>query len=443
MPSQSSTSSAKRVPSARTISKAIDALVALDERRLSKRQRYSIESNDANAEDLDSASPVVDRFIAAKGVDVVHTLTNFSASELNTLWTNIKPYISRNWNVGSGRKCPVTGKDMLFMTLVTLKHAGTWDIVAASFEESTATFSSRVTQFIRVLHPHLVRKYIEEQGVKWTMHQLAVAGLQFETHKSALYAVDVTFQQTTTPAASFGEKKVFFSKKHGLYGLKVEVSVAPNGLAIHVSECAVGSTSDFEIFKTNLPFHTKQLEKQPCDSNVSDTEALKDKYPAHWALLADKGYQGIQEYVRGFTPLKRPPHGQLTLEQDRANAKLSSDRVIVENSFGRLKTLWGLVSDKFTWKKDEYNMYFQTCVALTNVHIRFNPLRNVDGEGYNQYKNRLLSIGSKIKTRNSSSKAKYRENRKARVHAVLGRANSGYTSEDYDIGYDEGDDIFD
>ncbi|ETV90201.1 hypothetical protein H310_14967 [Aphanomyces invadans] len=88
-------------------------------------------------------------------------------------------------------------------------------------------------------------------------------------------------------------------------------------------------------------------------------------------------------------------------------------------------------------------MYFQTCVALTNAHVRFNPLRNVDGEGYNQYKNRLLSIGSKIKTRNLFSKTKYHDNRQDRIQAVLGRANSGYTSEDYDIGYDEEDDIFD
>ncbi|ETV69494.1 hypothetical protein H257_14861 [Aphanomyces astaci] len=71
-------------------------------------------------------------------------------------------------------------------------------------------------------------------------------------------------------------------------------------------------------------------------------------------------------------------------------------------------------------------MYLQTCVALTNIHVRFNPLRNVDGEGYNQYKNRLLSIGSKMKSKNASSKA-----------------NTGYTSDDYDVGYEEGDDIFD
>ncbi|ETV82686.1 hypothetical protein H257_05252 [Aphanomyces astaci] len=429
MPSQSTTTPAKGLPSARTITKAVDALAAIDERRLSKRQRFSIESNDATAEDLDSASPVMDRYIAAKGVEVVHSLTNFSASELNTLWTNIKPFVTKNWNVGSGRKCPVTGKDMLFMTLVTLKHGGTWDILSASFDEGAATFSNRINQFIRVLHPYLVRKYIDEQGIKWTMQQLAVAGLQ-QLHPRCR-------------SARRREKKTYFSNKHGLYGHKVWVSVAPNGLAINVTDCAVGSTSDFEMFKANLGFHSTHLEKQPSDTNVSDNDALRDNFPSQWSVLADRGYQGIQEYVRGFTPLKRPPHGQLTMEQERANVKLSSDRVIVENFFGRLKTLWGLASDKYTWKKDEYNMYFQTCVALTNVHIRFNPLRNMDGEGYNQYKNRLLSIGSKIKTKNSSSKAKYRENRKARIQAVLGRAKTGYTSEDYNIGYEGGDDIFD
>ncbi|RHY21979.1 hypothetical protein DYB32_009653, partial [Aphanomyces invadans] len=251
------------------IANAIDALAALEERRLAKRERYSIESNDATAEDLDSASPVTGQYIAVKGVEVVHTLTNFTVSELITLWTNIKPYVSKNWNVGGGRKCPVTGKDMLFMTLVTLKHGGTWDMLVASFDEKAATFSNRC---------------IDEQGIKWTMHQLAVAGLQFETHKSALYAVDVTFQQTTTPAVSFN-KKTYFSKKHGLYGHKVELPVGPNCLAINVADCAVGSTSDFEMFKANLRFHSKHLEKQPNDNNVSDSDALRDSFAINGPFL--------------------------------------------------------------------------------------------------------------------------------------------------------------
>ncbi|KAF0712498.1 Aste57867_4809 [Aphanomyces stellatus] len=393
----------------------------MDERRLAKRQRFSIEPTEDPVEDADSSSPVLDSFVETRGLEVVHALTNFSFSELNTLWASIKPFVTTHWNVGSGRKSPVTGRDMLFMTLVTLKHAGTWDIVAATFNEKAATFGQRVTNFIRTLHPHLLRKFVDEQAVKWTMRNLVASGHQFQNHKAALYAVDVTFQETTMPAVAFGEKKVYFSKKHGLYGHKVEVSVAPNGLAINVTDSAKGSVSDIEIFKDNLGFHTSQLEKQADEGDINDPDALQDRYPTHWAVLSDKGYQESRK---------------------RANERLSTDRVIVENFFGRLKTLWGLASDKYTWKKEEYNMYFQTCVALTNVHIRFNPLRNVDGHGYNQYKRRLLSIGGKLKSKKNASKAKYRENRKARIQAAMGRPNNGYASEDYELGY-EGDDIFD
>ncbi|RHY26518.1 hypothetical protein DYB32_007536 [Aphanomyces invadans] len=443
MPSQNNASGAKKAISARNIARAVEALAALDERRIAKRQRYSIEDPDASNDDADSAAPVLERFIETRGLDVVHTLTNFTLSELNTLWANIKTFVSKNWNVGGGRKCPVTGKDMLFMTLVTLKHAGTWDLIAATFEEKAATFGKRVTDFVRTLHQYLVRKYIDEQGLKWTMQQLVANGLQFQTHKSALYAVDVTFQQTTAPAVSFGEKKIFFSKKHGLYGHKVEVSVAPNGLAINVTKAYPGSVSDMEIFKENLPFHSTQLQKHHGEAHIEDVDPLKDKHPSQWVLLADKGYQGIHEYVRGLTPTKRPLHGQLTFEQVAANERLSSDRVIVENFFGRLKTLWGLVSNQYSWKKEEYNIFFQTCVALTNVHIRFNPLRNLDGEGYHQYKNRLISIGGKIKAKREASKAKYRQNRRARIQSALSRTVSGYASEDLDLGYDEGNEIFD
>ncbi|ETV64352.1 hypothetical protein H257_18747 [Aphanomyces astaci] len=42
-------------------------------------------------------------------------------------------------------------------------------------------------------------------------------------------AVDVTFQQTNAPAGSFSEKKRYFSKKHGMYGV---ASVLPNGLCV-------------------------------------------------------------------------------------------------------------------------------------------------------------------------------------------------------------------
>ncbi|ETV91622.1 hypothetical protein H310_13872 [Aphanomyces invadans] len=42
----------------------------------------------------------------------------------------------------------------------------------------------------------------------------------------AKYATDVKFQPSHRPLGRFGEKMHYFSGKHKLYGLKIEVSVS-------------------------------------------------------------------------------------------------------------------------------------------------------------------------------------------------------------------------
>lgn len=154
-------------------------------------------------------------------------------------------------------------------------------------------------------------------------------------------------------------------------------------------------TSDISICESNLAFHEKKLKKSQDDARLRDDGPLLDSYPSTWAILADKGYQGLHRRIRAITPAKRPANGLLSPSDVAANDKIASDRVIVENFFGRLKTLWAVTSDIFTWKRDHYDLFFQTCVALTNVHIRFNPLRDDDGHDFNGYVNHLLSIGEK------------------------------------------------
>ena len=125
------------------------------------------------------------------------------------------------------------------------------------------------------------------------------------------------------------------------------------------------------------------------------------------------------------------------------NDKIASDRVIVENFFGRLKTLWAITSDCYTWKRENYDMFFQTCVALTNVHIKFLPLREDDGHDHNRYVNRLLSIGEREKANRTNSVLKYRKKRKLRLSTLLPPVDSFYNGSDLE--FDSADDsgIFD
>ncbi|KAJ0391121.1 hypothetical protein ATCC90586_011652 [Pythium insidiosum] len=286
-------------------------------------------------DDPDSPSPILDKYVDTRGDTSIHTATGFTMNEFNLLWMDLKPFISRHWNVGSGRKRCVTDRDMLFMALTALKNAGSWDYLGAMFAQTGSTFSTRVIDFLEMLRPCLLAKYVVATAERWSMLKLSTTGNQFHNFPEARYAVDVTFQQTETPGGNFGEKKKFFSKKHGLYGVKVEVSVVPTGFAIGMTKHVGGRVTDKTIFNNNIDFHMSQLAKQGDEHNVRDRGPLAEEYPQQWAVLGDKGYQGFAEQVRGISPHKRPPGGILSMEQQQFNDEVSHDRVVVENYFGR------------------------------------------------------------------------------------------------------------
>ena len=66
---------------------------------------------------------------------------------------------------------------------------------------------------------------------------------------------------------------------------------------------------------------------------------------SHPALLADSDYMGLDNvYHELIVCKKRPPHGELSQKDLETNSELHSDRVLVENFFGRLKTTFGILS---------------------------------------------------------------------------------------------------
>ncbi|RHY21291.1 hypothetical protein DYB32_009855 [Aphanomyces invadans] len=193
------------------------------------------------------------------------------------------------------------------MTLTSLKHCGSWDVVSALFDDTAASISKRVNSSLKTPHPCLVARYIDAVADKYTMEHLDAHKRRFQHFPCAMYAVDVTFQKTNTPAGSFAEVKRFFSKKHGQYGVKVEASVLPNGLAINFTNAVPGSMTDIAIAQSNHEIHQNKLCKLPVELEMADQGPLCNEYPASWALLADKGYQGLHRNLRVITPnFKRP-----------------------------------------------------------------------------------------------------------------------------------------
>ncbi len=229
------------------------------------------------------------------------------------------------------------------------------------------------------------------------------------------------FQQANRPSGTLLEGKLYFSGKHKLYGYKTEVSVAPTGHAIDVTAHKPGSISDLVIFQGNLDFHKQALTKH--DDDDQDNGLHSVRYPDNWAVLLDKGYQGAQQYVRAIIP-KKKPHGKLlTIEEENWNATVASDRIIVENFFGRLTKLWAVISTKYRWMEERYDDIFRLCVALTNFHVGFHPLRDdEDAAHYNLYKNRNYIIGERIANKRKATQKKYRERRRRRIRLDTSRA---------------------
>lgn len=66
----------------------------------------------------------------------------------------------------------------------------------------------------------------------------------------------------------------------------------------------------------------------------NDHGVLSAEYKDSWASLAYKAYEGGAEIIRVINPKKKPVNVDLTRSEEQRNAKVSSDRIIVENVLG-------------------------------------------------------------------------------------------------------------
>jgi hypothetical protein len=404
--------------SSQRVARGVAALRQLDADRQVARESVSLVRIDDSDDEVDSPSPVYYSFLNEDDENIV-ALTNFAPVEFERLWGSVRGYIIENWNVGRGRKCTQRPKDMLFMLLTCLKHCGKWDVVSSVFGIKAGTFQKAVTGFAEVLAPFLYNKFVAAVSTKFSMRALVLSGNTFKYHQFARYTTDVTFQHANMPSGNMKERSGYYSAKHHLHGYKVEVSVLPNGLAVNCTAHYPGNKADIEIFRDNHEFHLQELRKADDERDLTDDGPMADEYPDSWCVLADKGYQGLASDFRAITPHKKRPLHPLSLVESETNDRIAHDRVIVENFFGRMCTLWSICSDKYRWDERKYDTFFRLCVAMTNYHIRIMPLRQGDGVNHGNYTKRLRVIGDSRQAKRARTQKKYRAKRRARLRSLL------------------------
>lgn len=370
-------------------------------------------------EETDSPSPILDSFYHAGRSDGILTMINLNIRAFNQFWEAVRQEMENAFVRGRGRKTPYKAKDILFMTLTVLKHGGHWDHTARIFKIHTTCFERLVTKAIKAISGPVYEKLVIAEVENLPMKTVVEGGRAFRHFPCARYATDVTFQQSYRPSGSMQEGKKYFSGKHKLYGVKVEVSVCATGIALFCSDHVPGSVADIDVFYKNMDLHQDALRKKSNERDLVDVGPLLDEYGDYWAVLLDKGYQGVMENVRGIHPKKKPQHGQLNLDDERNNKAISSDRILVENYFGRLCNLWNIMSAKYRWSGDLYDQIFRLCLGLTNWHIKRHPLRREDLDFYQQIKNKHYQIGESILSKRKATQQRYRARRRSRMDVTF------------------------
>lgn len=129
------------------------------------------------------------------------------------------------------------------------------------------------------------------------------------------------------------------------------------------------------------------MEKKEANGVVS--EECKDS----WAVLMDKRYQGYAENLRCTITGKRPINCNLCMALQTSNCSIASDRIIVEMFFGRMATFWAVIYMKWSWDEGNYENVFKLCMCLTNLHIKWHPIKGDGNKRTDLYLKRLTELG--------------------------------------------------
>jgi hypothetical protein len=368
-------------------------------------------------DEVDSQSPIYDRFLTEQGSEGILIMTNFSHVEFETLFALVEPTIMSYWGVGRGRRYEVGAHDAFFIALNVLKRYSQWDMHAKVFGLKTSSFEKMVMKMLTLIEEPLKENFIKPVSMTTQRAQ----GQVFKNYPYALYATDVKFQEAYRPSGRFIEAKRYFSGKHYLYGLKLEASVALPGVCVSLSGHHPGSVHDNTIFTERKDLHTEMLTKNVSigELAIEDNGEGSQDYSRSWGVLVDMGYQGSGSIIRTIQPKRKPRNDELTNEEIQRNKRVSSDRILVENYFGRMSKLWSIMSDTFRWSHDKYDMIATISCALTNYHTSLTPLIAQDGSYYNLTLKEYIRRGQQSKEKRSRNQAAYRRRRANRINLEL------------------------
>ncbi|OWZ13412.1 hypothetical protein PHMEG_00013271 [Phytophthora megakarya] len=131
--------------SATQVAHDVSILSQLDADRQAQRESMSSVVIDRSNDEIDSPSPVYHSFPREDAANIT-AMTNFASYEFKRLLGYLRNHLRDRWN---------RPMDVTYMFLTTLKHSGTWDVVADVFKIKPPTFQKMMLSFATVLSLYL------------------------------------------------------------------------------------------------------------------------------------------------------------------------------------------------------------------------------------------------------------------------------------------------
>jgi len=137
-------------------------------------------------------------------------------------------------------------------------------------------------------------------------------------------------------------QKLFYSGKHKRHCVKYECGVRRDGLICWINGPHQGAKADVTVYRE---------------------QRMEDHLDLGERILGDKGYFGEKRII---TPRKKRPGKELTTEELAFNGIVSSHRIEVEHTFGKIKVFRALSSPWRQALKRHKKVFFILC-EITNL----------------------------------------------------------------------------
>lgn len=345
-------------------------------------QESSDDDEDDEEEDAITWSKHIDDLVERASLagkneeEAFNVYVHFSTREFMELFGFVQDAILPS---GRGKKPKLDSLTQFFLTLYFCRTYRTNISFAIDFGVKIGVVKNIpfkiMKKCIPILKVELMKIYLQTQCRR----------LQIEFHyfKEALLVGDCSIQARRNPGNS--SQALYYDGKHKCHTVKWYYSHYPSGYVCQKSKLYPGNKFDKMILMNYVDETKELLSKTQMEMRLRDDGEHANRYTNYWAILFDKGFQGIISELRAVIPKKTPRNGNLTNQERRRNRQIGEDRIICENFYGRKKVLWKATRENTRHDDKEADLIDTFCTLLTNYDIVKRPLKNENGVYYMNY----------------------------------------------------------